>query len=106
MEDSTFGGYLDIHHRPPAFEGSDGRMYSAEIYVDDQPCADGTYGAAVLFVRWAPDGVSPDGHLETEYVVYGQTPHDARNALRRLTLHQVKSKLDRIVEIKRELSSW
>jgi hypothetical protein len=106
MEDSTLGGYLDIHRRPPAFEGSDGRMYSAEIYVDDQPCEDGTYGAAVLFVRWSPDGVRPDGHLETEYLAHRQTPYDARNALRRLTLYQVKSELDRIVEIKKELSSW
>jgi len=106
VEDSTFGGYLDIHRRPPAFEGSDGRMYSAEIYVDDQPCEDGTYGAAILFVRWSPDGVRPDGHLETKYLARGHTPHDARNALRCLTLYQVKSELDHMVEIKGEGSSW
>lgn len=103
MEDSTLGGYLDIHHRPPAFEGFDGRMYSADIYVDEQPCEDGTYGAAVLFVRWAPEGVRPDGHLETGYLAHGQNPHDARNAIRRMTLYQVKSQLDRIVKINREL---
>lgn len=106
MKDATLGGYLDIHCRPPAFEGSDGRMYSAEIYVDDQLCEDGTYGAAVLFVRWSPDGVRPDGHLETEYLAHGHSQHEARNALRCLTLYQVKSKLDRLVEIKREQSSW
>jgi len=105
MEDSTLGGYLDTHHRPPAFEGSDGRMYSAEIYVDNQPCDDGTYGAAVLFVRWSPDGLRPDGHLETEYLVHGRTIHDAHNALRRLTLPQVKSRLDCTIEAKRERSS-
>lgn len=106
MEDSTLGGYLDTHHRPPAFEGCDGRVYSAEIYVDDQPCEDGTYGAAVLFVRWSPDGARPEGHLETEFLARGRTPHEAGNALRYLTLYQVKGELDRLVEIKREMSSW
>ena len=58
-DDSTLGGYLEIHSRPPAFEGSDGEAYSAAVFVDDQPDENGRFGAAVLFVRWSQSGDRP-----------------------------------------------
>jgi hypothetical protein len=106
MEDTTFGGYLDVHHRPPAFEGSDGNPYSAEIYVDNEPCQDGRYGAAVLFVRWSPSGDRPAGHLETAYLVFGDTSEEAGAYLRRLTLYELKDHLDRLIENRKDVPDW
>lgn len=104
--DATLGGYLDTHERPPAFEGADGQAYSVEIYVDDEPCEDGRFGAAILFVRWSPAGDAPAGHLETEFLAYGATPADAGASLRTLTLHDLKAKLDELIALHKELLDW
>ncbi len=93
-DDSTLGGYYEVHARPPAFEGADGRAYSAAVYVDPDPGSDGRYGAALLFVRWAPGGDRPDGHVETDYLAFGTSPGEAAAALRALTLWEVKAQLD------------
>ena len=106
MEDATLGGYLDEHRRPPAFDGSDGNPYSAEIYVDEEPCADGRYGAAVLFVRWSVEGDGVAGHLETEYLGYGDTPADADASLRHLTLYELKDHLERLIGTRKEVPDW
>lgn len=106
MEDATFGGYLAVHHRPPGFEGSDGNAYSAELYVDNEPCEDGRYGAAILFVRWSASGDRPEGHVETEYVAFGHTTEEAREALQRMTLYDVKKHLDSAIENRKDVSYW
>jgi hypothetical protein len=106
MSDATLGGYLDLHSRPPAFEGSDGRPYSVEIWVDEAPDEDGTYGASLLFVRWAPAADRPEGHLETECLVRAQSATEARGALRDMTLHQIKDHLDRLIETGRGIPNW
>lgn len=93
-DDSTLGGYFELHQRPPAFQGSDGAAYSAAIYVDDTPDARGRFGGALLFVRWSTEGDRPVGHLETGYLVFGESPGSADAAVRQLTLHQVKDQLD------------
>ena len=105
-DDATLGGYLRKHDRPPAFEGSDGSAYTVETYVDDDPCEDGRYGAAVLFVRWSADGDAAEGHLESDYIEYGATTEDARNAIRRLTLHQLKAQLEHLIESRKEAPGW
>lgn len=104
--DSTLGGYLERHSRPPAFEGSDGLAYSAAIYVDDEADAEGRYGGAVLFVRWSEAGDRPAGHLETPYLVYGTSPEDATARMRELTLHEVKDGLERAIAAQRERPAW
>ena len=104
--DATLGGYLDLHERPPAFEGVDGQAYSVEIYVDNEPCDDGRFGAAILFVRWTAAGDSPAGHLETEFLAYGDSPSEAGSSLRSLTLHELKHQLDKLIAIKKELPDW
>ena len=79
--EETLGGYQAVHGRPPAFEGSDGRSYSAGIFSEDVPGPDGRYGAAVIFVRWSPAN-EPDGHLETGFLAYDADPV-ARGGVRR-----------------------
>jgi hypothetical protein len=104
--DETLGGYMAVHGRPPAFTGSDGRAYSADLFVDAEPGADGRFGAAVFFVRWSEDGARPDGHVETDYVARGETAAEARRAARALTLHDVKRLLDQAIAAQRGRSDW
>ncbi len=105
-DDATLGGYFDLHSRPPAFEGSDGRAYSAALYVDDAPGPDGRFGAALLFVLWTAAGEHPEGHLETDYLAYGATAAEAEAALRALSLWDVKAQLDAVIERHRALPEW
>lgn len=106
IDDATLGGYLDRHDRPPAFEGTDGNAYSAALYVEDAPDANGRFSGAVLFVRWSPAGDAPTGHLETEYLAYGGSREEVETALRALSLHDVKIHLDRLVAARAGLSDW
>lgn len=96
-DDATLGGYQEVHRRPPAFGGADGRAYSVSTFVDDAPDAAGRYGAALLFVRWG-EGERPVGHLETDYLAFGPTPEEALGPVLALTLQDVKAHLDRCVE--------
>lgn len=93
----TLGGYERVHKRPPAFGGSDGQAYTVATLVDDDPDQDGRFGAALLFVRWSSGGERAVGHLETEYLAFGQSPDDAVAPLLDLSLGQVKSHLDRCI---------
>ena len=106
MLDSTLGGYLEVHSRPPAFEGSDGRAYTVDILVDEEPESDGSYGAALLFVRWARDGAKPDGHVETDCLIRAGSADKVRAALKGVTLQQVKQHLDRMLEAQAERPNW
>jgi hypothetical protein len=104
--DETLGGYMAVHGRPPAFTGADGRAYSADLFVDPTPGADGRFGAALFFVRWSPDGERPDGHVETEYVAFGSTAQEARRVARSLSLFDVKRLLDLAITAQRDRPAW
>jgi hypothetical protein len=104
--DSTLGGYFDVHQRPPAFEGPDGRAYSVAVYVDEADGPKGRFAAALLFVRWTVAGSEPEGHLESDYLGFGATPADAEQEIRRLSLHQVKDHLDHLVARTRDTPQW
>ena len=97
-DDSTLGGYLELHQRPPAFEGSDGEAYSAAIYVDDTPRPDGRFGASLLFVRWGSDGDHPVGHVESEDLALAPSREAAAAAVRALSLWDVKRQLEAALE--------
>ena len=95
MDDTTLGGYQQVHGRPPAFGAPDGQAYSVATFTDDT--VDGKVGAALLFVRWGEEG-KPVGHLETDYLAFGTTAAEALEPVLALTLEQVKAHLDRCVE--------
>ena len=95
-DDSTLGGYQTVHGRPPAFEGSDGRAYSAGLFSDDDPDAIGRYGASLLFIRWSADQ-QPDGHLESDYIALATDAATAEAEVGRMTLEEVKAMLDRLI---------
>lgn len=105
-DDSTLGGYLRVHDRAPAFEGSDGRPYSAAVYVDEEPDDHGRYGGAALFVRWSAEGDRPVGHLESPYVGFGATPEEAAALVEALSLHELKEYLERAIATARDRDPW
>ncbi len=104
--EATLGGYLREHSCPPSFQGRDGLSYSVEAFVDETPNDDGRYGAALLFVRWSPENNKPNGHLETPFLTYENTPSSALESVKRLTLHELKDHLDRLVANQKENSDW
>ena len=105
-DDSTLGGYVAQHERPPAFEGPDGAAYSASVFVEDVVGDDGSYGAAVLFVRWSEHGERPVGHVESPLVAFGTTPEEARDGVLSMSLHRLKNLLDDAVLASQERPAW
>jgi hypothetical protein len=95
MEDTTLGGYQQVHGRPPAFGGSDGQAYSVATFTDDT-AESGRHGAALMFIRWG-GGDKPVGHLETGFLAFGATPEEALAPVLALTLEAVKAHLDHCV---------
>jgi hypothetical protein len=104
-DESTLGGYLDRHERPPAFEGKDGKSYSVSIIPADEKDTRG-WGAALMFIRWSSAGDAPDGHVETDYLVFGTNPEDANLRICELGLHDVKINLDNAIERAAQRSEW
>ncbi len=95
-EDDTLAGYVAVHGRPPAFEGSDGRSYSVGVFSDDDPGTDGSYGASLLFIRWSSEN-EPDGHLESDYLATAREPSAAEAEVNGMTLADVKRTLDGLI---------
>ena len=97
MTEFTLGGYMAQHERAAAFTGSDGLPYSVALWIDDEADARGRFGGALLFVRWTASGDAPDGHHESDYLVWGDTPFDATTRLGALSLYDVKAILDELI---------
>ena len=97
--DETLAGYQAVHGRPPAFEGSDGRAYSAGIFSDDDPGPDGRYGASLLFIRWS-EKQEPDGHLESDYLARADDAGAAEAHVGQMRLGDVKQALDRLIALR------
>lgn len=95
---NTIGGYAAVHGRPAAFEGTDGRSYSVEIETartgnDEQP-----WGAYLLFVRWTRvGGMSPEGHLESDYLAESDDEADARAIVGAMSLAEVRAVLESLI---------
>jgi hypothetical protein len=95
---NTIGGYMAVHDRPAAFEGSDGMSYSVELMVDRTADAERPYAAYILFLRWRRVGAQGvEGHLETDYLAHGATPESARAAIGRMTLGEVQEALETLL---------
>lgn len=98
---NTIGGYMAVHDRPAAFEGSDGASYSVEIVSDSSGDASRPFAAYLLFVRWGHGDPVASGHLETEYLAFAPSEPEARAIVGALHLNEVKSKLDALIKAKR-----
>ena len=92
---NTIGGYMAVHDRPAAFEGSDGLSYSVEICTDETGERDRPFGAYFLFLRWRRIGeAAVEGHVETDFLAHGGTDADARARIGTMKLSEVRDVLE------------
>lgn len=104
---NTIGGYMAVHDRPAAFEGSDGASYSVEIVSDTSGEKQRPFAAYLLFVRWGQGDPVASGHLETDFLAFAATEEEARKMVGALSLNDVKLKLDGLIKARRsELLPW
>lgn len=94
-DERTLGGYMAVHARPAAFEGTDGMSYSVEILADETGDVARPWGGYLLFLRWRRMGQSGiEGHLESEFLAWGDSEAEARAAIGAMRLEEVKAQLD------------
>ena len=92
---NTIGGYMAVHDRPAAFEGSDGMSYSVEICTDETGEAERPVGAYFLFLRWRRIGdAAVEGHVETDFLAHGRSEAEARERIGAMSLSDVKRVLE------------
>jgi hypothetical protein len=94
---NTIGGYMAVHDRPAAFEGSDGASYSVEIVTDKSGDKANPFAAYLLFVRWGRGDPVASGHLETEFLTFAATEDEARRLVGEMRLNDVKARLDALI---------
>jgi hypothetical protein len=88
---------MEKHGRAAAFADAKGRAYSVGIFVEEEPDERGRFGASLLFVRWAPGGERPVGHVDTEVLAWGRSSEEAEERVKALSLYDVKAALDEAV---------
>lgn len=101
-DETTLGGYMAVHGRAAAFEGSDGDPYTAGIETDASGDPARPVSGYLVFIRWAQTGTAIMGHLETDDLVTAASEDDARALLEALPLHEVRALLDQAIARKRD----
>jgi len=96
--DSTLGGYLDVHSRPPAYDGPDGHPYTVSVEVEQTSNLRAPYAGYLVFPRWAETGVGIVGHVETGTLVECSSSDEAKQRLGELTLLEVQHLLIEAIE--------
>lgn len=104
VPDASLGGYLDVHNRPPAFEGSDGRPYTVSIEVEKAADPRTPFVGFLVFPRWADTGLGIVGHVETPVLWKGATRADVTDQAGALELGAVKALLDEAIQAETEPS--
>ena len=92
-DDSTLGGYFDVHSRPPAYDGPDGHPYTVSLEVEKTSNLRAPYAGYLVFPRWATTGVGIVGHGETPTLYECATQDEARQRLGELHLLEVQQLL-------------
>lgn len=100
VDDTTLGGYPQVHGRAPAFEAIDGRPYTVAIETEETGEPDAPWSAYLVFLRWADTGTAIMGHLETPDLATGATEAEARAPLEALPLTRVREILDATIRRK------
>jgi hypothetical protein len=96
---NTIGGYMAVHDRPAAFEGSDGFSYSVDLAVDRTGEPERPFGAYFLFLRWRRIGAQGvESHLESDMLAYGRTEAEARQSLGAISLGEVRALLESLLQ--------
>lgn len=94
LPDGTLGGYLEVHDRPPAFEGSDGHPYTVALEVERTANLRAPYQGYLVFPRWARTGVGIVGHVESTTLTECRSEQEAHDGLGKLTLLEVQRILE------------
>jgi hypothetical protein len=97
-EDATLGGYVSLHERPPAFQGSDGHPYTVSLEVEKTPNLLAPYSGFLVFPRWAETGVGIVGHLVTPILLEKASRAGVEESLGRLTLLEVQRLLEEAIQ--------
>ncbi len=95
--DATLGGYLEVHDRPPAFEGSDGQPYTVSIEIESVSNLLAPYVVYLVFPRWAETGLGIVGHVETPVLWEGTARDEVVSRAEKLPLGEVKRLLDEAI---------
>ncbi len=95
---------MAVHARPAAFEGVDGFSYSADILTDTTGDPTAPWGAYLFFVRWGRGEPEVQGHVESGFLVTGQSEPVVRHALGAMQLATVKATLDGLLRPSRPAS--
>lgn len=101
-EDVTLGGYIEVHNRPPAYDGSDGHPYTVSIEIERGANLRSPYAGFLVFPRWATTGVGIVGHVETPILFERATEEQVRTALGALSLHEVQDLLSEAIRRREE----
>jgi len=101
-DDTTLGGYLRVHDRPPAYEGSDGHPYTVSAESEKTANLNAPYSGYLVFPRWAQNGVGIVGHVETPTLVEESSAEAAIERLGELTLRRVQALLEEAIQHQRE----
>lgn len=88
--DTTLGGYLRVHNRPPAYDGPDGHPYTVSIETERTGNLKAPVSGFLVFPRWAETGVGIVGHVESPTLVECASIEAATEELGRLTLLEVQ----------------
>jgi hypothetical protein len=97
-DESTVGGYAAVHSRPAALEGRDGMSYSLDVLSDATGEPARPFGAYLIFVQWSRLGAQKaEGHLETDFLAWGNSADDAEHALGALPLTDAQRALDGLI---------
>jgi hypothetical protein len=97
-DETTVGGYHAVHSRPAALEGRDGMSYSLDVLSDATGESARPYGAYLIFVQWARLGAQKaEGHLETDFLAWGENGGAAELALGALSLQEAQRALDALI---------
>jgi hypothetical protein len=92
--DATLGGYLEVHNRPPAFEGSDGHPYTVSIEVEKTANLRAPWVGFLVFPRWGTTGLGVVGHVETQVLWEGTAAEQVVALAGETPLLRVKQLLD------------
>jgi hypothetical protein len=100
--DGTLGGYVEFHHRPPGFQGSDGYPYTVSLEVAKTPDLPVPFSGFLVFPRWADTGVGIIGHLETPMLRGGGSRDEVESALGAITLQEVHDLLEEAIRARQD----
>ena len=96
-DDSTLGGYMEVHSRPPAFEACDGQPYTVSIETERSGDLRAPVAGYLVFPRWAETGLGIVGHVESPLLWRGPSREAVVGQAGAVPLHEVQRLLDEAV---------